>query len=225
MFPIHDNNASRTTPYINYGLIGLNILVFLHEVNLSDRQLEHFLYLYALIPGELTINPYGEWITLITSQFLHGGWLHIGSNMLYLWIFGNNVEARLGHFKYLIFYLTCGVFAALCEWFVDRYSGVPSLGASGAIAGVLGAYLIWFPNARITTLVFLGFFVTTISIPALILIGIFFIQNLVSGIASLQAAAHMSVEAGGIAYWAHIGGFGLGMFFALLLTGIRHGRW
>ena len=193
----------------------MNVLVFLHEISLSDIQLEQFFQLYAVIPQELTINWSREWTTLFTSQFLHGGWWHLISNMIYLWVFGNNIEDRLGHFKYLLFYLICGAIAALCQWFIGMYSTIPSLGASGAISGVLGAYLIWFPQARITTLVFLGFFVTTINIPALVIIGIFFVQNLISGFASLQAAANMSVETGGVAYWAHLGGFIVGSIFAL----------
>ena len=204
MFPLYDDNPTRITPYFTYGLIGMNVLVFLHEINLSNLQLEQFFQLYAVIPQELTINWSREWTTLFTSQFLHGGWWHLISNMVYLWVFGNNIEDRLGHFKYLLFYLTCGAIAALCQWFIGMYSAVPSLGASGAISGVLGAYLIWFPQARITTLIFLGFFVTTINVPALVIIGIFFVQNLISGFASLQAAANMSVETGGVAYWAHI---------------------
>jgi membrane associated rhomboid family serine protease len=194
----------------------MNVLVFLHEINLSNLQLEQFFQLYAVIPQELTINWSGEWTTLFTSQFLHGGWWHLISNMVYLWVFGNNIEDRLGHFKYLLFYLTCGAIAALCQWFIGMYSAVPSLGASGAISGVLGAYLIWFPQARITTLIFLGFFITTINVPALVIIGIFFVQNLISGFASLQAAANMSVETGGVAYWAHLGGFVVGSIFALV---------
>nr|WP_174764129.1 rhomboid family intramembrane serine protease [Anabaena sp. UHCC 0204] len=196
-------------------MIGMNVLIFLHEVSLSNAQLEQFFQLYAVIPQELTTNVASEWTTLFTSQFLHGGWWHLISNMVYLWVFGNNIEDRLGHLKYLIFYLICGALAALCQWFIAINSSIPSLGASGAIAGVLGAYLIWFPQARITSLVFLGFFVTTINIPAIIMIGIFFIQNLISGVASLQAAANMSVETGGVAYWAHLGGFVAGMIFAI----------
>jgi len=215
VFPLYDENPTRITPYFTYGLIGMNVLVFLHEISLSDLQLEQFFQLYAVIPQELTINLSGEWTTLFTSQFLHGGWWHLISNMIYLWVFGNNIEDRLGHFKYLLFYLICGAIAALCQWFIGMYSTIPSLGASGAISGVLGAYLIWFPQARITTLVFLGFFVTTINIPALVIIGIFFVQNLISGFASLQAAAKMSVETGGVAYWAHLGGFIVGSIFAL----------
>ncbi|MTJ50628.1 rhomboid family intramembrane serine protease [Dolichospermum sp. UHCC 0259] len=216
MFPLYDENPTRITPYFTYGLIGMNILVFLHEISLSNLQLEQFFQLYAVIPQELTINWSGEWTTLFTSQFLHGGWWHLISNMVYLWVFGNNIEDRLGHFKYLLFYLICGAIAALCQWFIGIYSTIPSLGASGAISGVLGAYLIWFPQARITTLVFLGFFITTINIPALVVIGIFFIQNLIAGFASLQAAAKMSVETGGVAYWAHLGGFVVGSIFALV---------
>lgn len=215
MFPLYDENPTRITPYFTYGLIGMNILVFFHEISLSNLQLEQFFQLYAVIPQELTINWSGEWTTLFTSQFLHGGWWHLISNMVYLWVFGNNIEDRLGHFKYLLFYLTCGAIAALCQWFIGMYSTIPSLGASGAISGVLGAYLIWFPHARITTLVFLGFFITTINIPALVIIGIFFIQNLIAGFASLQTAAKMSVETGGVAYWAHLGGFVVGSIFAL----------
>ena len=216
MFPLYDDNPTRITPYFTYGLIGMNVLVFLHEINLSNLQLEQFFQLYAVIPQELTINWSREWTTLFTSQFLHGGWWHLISNMVYLWVFGNNIEDRLGHFKYLLFYLTCGAIAALCQWLIGMYSAVPSLGASGAISGVLGAYLIWFPQARITTLIFLGFFITTINVPALVIIGIFFVQNLISGFASLQAAANMSVETGGVAYWAHLGGFVVGSIFALV---------
>jgi membrane associated rhomboid family serine protease len=216
VFPLYDDNPTRITPYFTYGLIGMNVLVFLHEINLSSLQLEQFFQLYAVIPQELTINWSREWTTLFTSQFLHGGWWHLISNMVYLWVFGNNIEDRLGHFKYLLFYLTCGAIAALCQWFIGMYSAVPSLGASGAISGVLGAYLIWFPQARITTLIFLGFFITTINVPALVIIGIFFVQNLISGFASLQAAANMSVETGGVAYWAHLGGFVVGSIFALV---------
>jgi membrane associated rhomboid family serine protease len=194
----------------------MNILVFLHEVSLSNEQLEQFLQLYAVIPRELTTNLTGEWATLFTSQFLHGGWWHLISNMVFLWVFGNNIEDRLGHFKYLIFYLVCGALAASCQWFIGMNSVIPSLGASGAISGVLGAYIIRFPHARVTTLIFLGFFVTTISVPALIIIGLFFVQNVISGLASLQAAANMSVESGGVAYWAHIGGFVFGVILAPL---------
>jgi membrane associated rhomboid family serine protease len=216
VFPLYDENPTRIKPYLTYGLIGMNILVFLHEVSLSNAQLNQFFREYAVVPQQLSTNFAAEWTTLFTSQFLHGGWWHLISNMVFLWVFGNNIEDRLGHFKYLIFYLTCGALAAMCQWFIGMYSDIPSLGASGAISGVLGAYLIRFPHARITTLVFLGFFVTTISVPALVVIGLFFVQNIISGLASLQAAANMSVQTGGVAYWAHIGGFVFGVMLAPL---------
>ncbi|NMG20664.1 rhomboid family intramembrane serine protease [Brasilonema bromeliae] len=217
MFPLYDENPTRITPYITYGLIGMNVLVFLHEVSLSNAQIEQFFQLYAVIPRELTNNFAGEWTTLFTSQFLHGGWWHLLSNMLYLWIFGNNIEDRLGHFKYLIFYLSCGALAALCQWIIGVNSGIPSLGASGAIAGILGAYIIRFPDTRVLSLIFLGFFFTTIRVPAVVVIGLFFVQNVISGLANLQAAANMSVETGGVAYWAHIGGFVFGIILGPLL--------
>ncbi|MFN6463079.1 MAG: rhomboid family intramembrane serine protease [Nostoc sp. DedVER02] len=216
MFPLYDENPTRITPYLTYGLIGMNIVVFIHEVSLSNAQLSQFLSEYAVVPQELTTNLSGEWITLFTSQFLHGGWWHLISNMLFLWVFGNNIEDRLGHAKYLIFYLVCGALAALCQWFIGMNSEIPSLGASGAISGVLGAYIIRFPHARVMTLVFLGIFITTIRIPALFIIGLFFVQNVISGLASLQTAAHMTVQSGGVAYWAHIGGFVFGVILAPL---------
>jgi membrane associated rhomboid family serine protease len=222
VFPLYDENPARTTPYLTYGLIGLNIVVFLHELSLSGQELEQFFGMYAVIPQQLTTNFSQEWTALFTSQFLHGGWWHLISNMVFLWVFGNNVEDRMGHFKYLIFYLSCGALAALCQWFISTDSTIPSLGASGAIAGILGAYVMRFPQSRILTLAFFGFFVTTIRIPAIILIGIFVIQNVISGLASLQAAANMSVETGGVAYWAHIGGFAFGIILAPLFGLFRH---
>ena len=225
MFPLYDENPTRITPYLTYGLIGINIFVFLHEMSLSSTELQRFFQLYAIVPRELSASFQGvvvgqavpEWATLITSQFLHAGWWHLISNMLFLWVFGNNIEDRLGYVKYLIFYLGCGIFAGLCQWFIGMNSAIPSLGASGAISGVLGAYAIRFPQARVVTLAFLGFFITTLRIPALILIGFFFIQNIISGVASLQAAANMAVETGGVAYWAHIGGFVAGFILAPVL--------
>jgi membrane associated rhomboid family serine protease len=203
-------------------LIGANVLVFLHEITLSNSQLDQFLNLYAVIPRHLTHDLAGTWTTLFTSQFLHGGWLHLISNMLYLWVFGKNIEDRLGHFKYLIFYLSCGALAALCQcYFMGINSGIPSLGASGAIAGILGAYILWFPQARIKSLLFLGFFMTLINIPALYLIGLFFIENLLSGFASLRTTANMATQTGGVAYWAHIGGFVSGMILAPLLNSLN----
>ncbi|MEO0843883.1 MAG: rhomboid family intramembrane serine protease, partial [Cyanobacteria bacterium J06643_5] len=164
MFPLYDENPTRITPYVTYGLIGINILVFLHQLSLSGPQLNQFFQLYAVVPRQLSISfaggtvgqPVAEWVTLFSSQFLHGGWWHLIGNMVYLWVFGNNIEDRLGHFKFIIFYLACGALAALCQWFIGMDSAIPSLGASGAISGILGAYIIRFPQALVNTFVFLG---------------------------------------------------------------------
>ncbi|MEO0688234.1 MAG: rhomboid family intramembrane serine protease [Cyanobacteria bacterium J06649_11] len=225
MFPLYDENPTRITPYFTYGLIGINVLVFLHQLSLSDVQLNQFFQLYAVVPQQLTASlngvainqPVPEWATLFTSQFLHGGWWHLIGNMVYLWVFGNNIEDRLGHFKYIVFYLACGALAALCQWFVGMDSIIPSLGASGAISGILGAYFIRFPQALVNTLVFIFIFITTIRIPAWILIGIYIVQNVISGLTDLQRAANMTMETGGVAYWAHIGGFVFGLVLGPLL--------
>lgn len=225
MFPIDDHNPTRLTPFVTYALIAINIVVFIHELSLAKPQLEQFFQLYALVPKELTgsfegvpINqPVSEPLTLVSSQFLHGGFLHLAGNMLFLWIFGNNIEDQLGHVKYLIFYITCGVLAALAQWFFSMQSGVPSLGASGAIAGVMGAYIIRFPNAQIRTLVFLGPFIIFPNIPAMFFLGIWFIQQALYGVASLNVPTNIGMESGGIAYWAHAGGFVFGAILGPLL--------
>lgn len=225
MVPLRDNNPTRIVPYVTYTIIILNILVFLYELSLGPNQLEPFFRVWAVVPrtltesfmGEPTGLPFPAWITLITSQFLHGGFLHIAGNMLFLWIFGNNVEDKLGHVKFLIFYLTCGVLASLAQWFFSAYSTVPSLGASGAIAGVMGAYILRFPNAQVLTLVPLGFFLTTFRIPAVFFLGFWFVQQALYGIASLNAPANIGMNGGGIAYWAHAGGFVFGAVLGPLL--------
>ncbi|HEY9833436.1 MAG TPA: rhomboid family intramembrane serine protease [Stenomitos sp.] len=225
MFPINDNNPTRITPYVTYALIGANIFIFLYQLRLTPPQLEQFFQLYAVVPKELTASFAGipinhsvpEPLTLVTSQFLHGGFLHILGNMLFLWIFGNNIEDKLGHIKYLIFYITCGVLAALAQWFFSMQSGIPSLGASGAIAGVMGAYILRFPNARIRTLVFLGPFIVFPDIPAIFFLGIWFIQQALYGIASLNVPSNIGMQSGGVAYWAHAGGFVFGAILGPLL--------
>jgi membrane associated rhomboid family serine protease len=169
------------------------------------------------LQGIAVHQQFPEILTLITSQFLHGSFLHIAGNMLYLWIFGNNIEERLGHFKYLIFYLTCGALAALAQWYFSPFSSIPSLGASGAIAGVMGAYIIRFPHAQILTLIPLGFFITTVRIPAIFFLGFWFVQQAISGVASLDTASNIGMESGGIAYWAHAGGFVFGFILGPLL--------
>ena len=221
MVPLRDENPTQITPYVTYGLIAVNILLFLYELTLSPPQLTRFFYQAAIVPCELSgscaahgmsqLAP--EWMTLFTSQFLHGGFLHLAGNMLFLWIFGNNVEDKLGHVKYLIFYLACGALAGLTQWFFSMNSTVPSLGASGAIAGVLGAYILRFPKAQILTL--FGYFVT--NVPAYFFLGWWFIQQAFYGVASLNAPANIGMQSGGVAYWAHAGGFVFGAILGPLL--------
>lgn len=221
MFPYSDDNPTRITPVVTYGIIALNVVVFFHQLSLGEQGLAQFFQLYAVIPEQLTASltgvPVGqsvpEPLTLITSQFLHGGFAHILGNMLFLWVFGNNIEDQLGHVKYTIFYLACGVLAALAQWVVSPQSAIPSLGASGAIAGVMGAYIIKFPKAPINTLVFLGFFITTLKIPAVFFLGFWFLQQAISGVASLG----VQTDVGGVAYWAHAGGFVFGAILGPLL--------
>lgn len=225
MVPLRDENPIKITPYVTYGLIAANILVFIYELTLPPLALNGFFQLFALVPRELTASfegipvnqPVPELLTLVTSQFLHAGFMHVGFNMLFLWIFGNNIEEELGHVKYLIFYLACGVLAALSQWFFSAYSSVPSLGASGAIAGVMGAYILKFPNTRVITLIPLGFYITTVRIPAVFFLGFWFLQQAFNGITALEAPANVGMESGGVAYWAHAGGFIFGAILGPLL--------
>lgn len=206
MLPIGDDNSQRRTrPYVTYGLIAANILIFIYQLMLDQQgQLESFINRYAVTPANIANGQ--DYFTLLTSQFLHGGWMHLLGNMLYLWIFGDNVEDVLGHLPYLLFYLACGVIAGLAQVFVDPGSTVPSLGASGAIAGVLGAYLVMFPHARVNTLIFLGIFFFFTRLTAILVIGFWIVLQFFSGFAEIT---HRSAQTGdgGVAYWAHIGGF------------------
>ncbi|MEO0868124.1 MAG: rhomboid family intramembrane serine protease, partial [Cyanobacteria bacterium J06642_11] len=184
--------------------------------------LEQFFQMWAIVPSELTDsfvgranNPMGEWFTLISSQFLHGGWFHLGGNMLYLWIFGNNIEDQLGHTRFIVFYLACGALAGLAQWFFSPGSMVPTLGASGAIAGVMGAYIIRFPRAQILTFLPLVIIFTIVRIPAIFFLGWWFVQQAFYSVASLGANADMG--SGGVAYWAHAGGFVFGVVLGPLL--------
>ena len=209
MVPLKDENPIYTTPYITYGLIALNIVVFVHQITLSPEMLELFVQQWGVLPIRITEtlgNQTSEavWLTLFSSQFLHGSWIHLGGNMLYLWIFGNNIEDKLGAAKYLVFYLLCGVLAAFSHWFFFRSSDVPMIGASGAIAGIMGAYIVRFPNAKIL----LFFLFTTIRLPAFLFLGFWFAQQALSSVVSTLAMPSMS----GIAYWAHAGGFLFGAF-------------
>ncbi|MDX2270406.1 MAG: rhomboid family intramembrane serine protease [Cyanobacteriota bacterium] len=225
MVPLKDKNPTTLVPYVTYGLLILNIMIFLYELTLSGADLERFFQTWAVVPRDLTASFRGllpnqgrpEWLTLFTSQFLHGGFLHIAGNMLFLWVFGNNVEDRLGHFKFIIFYLTCGALAALTQWYFDPLSRIPSLGASGAIAGVLGAYILRFPRAEVLTLIPIGIFITTLQVPAWVFLGFWFVQQALYGLASLGARSNIGMEGGGIAYWAHAGGFVFGAVLGPML--------
>src|SRR5262245_10312297 len=206
MFPVSDVIPSRTVPYVTIGIIALNALAFVFQLTLSDRQLQVFVDTYGVVPA------FFSWPSVLTSMFLHGGWLHILGNMLYLWIFGDNVEDYLGHVRYLLFYLGCGATAAIAQVAVNPNSLVPMIGASGAIAGVMGAYFVFYPRSRVLTAIFILFFLDLVEIPAIFFLGIWFLMQLFSGVGSIGAhAAH-----GGVAFWAHVAGFAAGALYAAL---------
>ena len=210
MFPIGDDNSGRrTVPVVTYALILLNVLFFFVELNSGDPFIEQ----WSVVPRRLLANPAGDFPTVFTSMFMHAGWVHLLGNMLYLWIFGDNVEDNFGHVKFLIFYLLCGIAATFAQVFMSTNSTVPNLGASGAIAGVLGAYILLFPRGQVRVLMGRG----VIPMPALVVIGFWIVLQLVSGVGSISHTA----ETGGVAYMAHIGGFftGLILTFVLRTTG------
>jgi membrane associated rhomboid family serine protease len=219
VLPLADHNPRRTAPVVNVLLIVANVLMFLQEVNLGNR-IEPVLMRVAFVParfwGTHALLP--SVLSALISMFLHGGWLHLGGNMLYLWIFGDNIEDRLGHFRYLIFYLACGFAATLAHAIANPTSTVPSIGASGAIAGVLGAYILLFPRARVTTLIPIFIFITIREVPAILVLGIWFVFQLFVGVESLGGSPEQS---GGVAYFAHIGGFVAGMVLVVLMGGLR----
>jgi len=210
MFPIGDDNtARRTVPVVTFGLIALNVLVFFAELSGGDALIEQ----WAFVPRRFLANPAGDFLTLFTSMFMHAGWLHLLGNMLYLWIFGDNVEDRFGHIKFTAFYLVCGLAATAAQLAFSTGSNVPNLGASGAIAGVLGAYILMFPQGKVNVL--MGRRV--IPMPALVVIGLWIVLQFFSGIGSLATTTTM--ETGGVAYMAHIGGFIAGFVLTFLLRG------
>jgi membrane associated rhomboid family serine protease len=219
MFPIKDDQPLYSTPYVNFFLIGLNVLIFLFQWlqwTTDPRAADQFARVYGEVPSHLAAFLAGSHkyslpqviIPFFTSMFLHGGWMHVLGNMWFLYIFGDNVEDYLGHFSYLLFYLTSGLIAMATQVAIYPHSNVPALGASGAIAGVLGAYFILYPRARVLT----WFFIFVIYLPAWIVLGEWFVLNFMAGASTLPAAG-MGREVGGVAVWAHIGGFlaGLGM--------------
>jgi len=210
MFPIgDDDSAERTVPIVTYGLIALNVLFFLVELSGGDPFIER----WSVVPRRLIQNPGADFITVFTSMFMHGGWLHLGGNMLYLWIFGDNVEDRFGHAKFLLFYLLCGIAATFAQVAFSAGSTVPNLGASGAIAGVLAAYIILFPRGQVKVLMGRG----VVPMPALVVIGLWIVLQFISGVGSITQSA----ETGGVAYMAHIGGFVAGLILTFIFGGRR----
>ncbi len=216
MIPIGDSAPRYRAPTVNYILIATCVAAFLFELSLGAR-LNAFIDRYGVIPANVSAllggdspAPGAVLLTLITTQFLHAGWLHLGSNMLFLWIFGDNVEDRLGHLRYLGFYLLCGVVASLVQVYFDPTSRVPMIGASGAIAGVLGAYLYLYPTAWVRVLIPIFIIFLPISVPVIVILGYWFVTQLANGVASITDVA----QSGGIASWAHVGGFALGLLLA-----------
>ena len=221
MIPLRDTIPSRTAPVVTVALIAVNVIVFLHEAALGPY-LERFVFAYGLVPRRLVYwpgNPLDpvRFLPLVTSMFWHGGWLHLIGNMLYLWIFGDNVEDKLGHVRYLIFYIATGVAAALTQVALDPTSTLPTIGASGAIAGVLGAYLISFPRSRVLTLIPIIIFPWFVEIPAVVYLAFWFILQLLEGIGQLGVPA----QTGGVAVWAHIGGFIAGVVLVKVMEPAR----
>jgi len=213
MLPIGDDDSSnRTIPYITYGLIALNVVFFLFELTNAEA----FLMKWAFVPVRFLADPSSDFLTLFTSLFMHAGWVHLGGNMLYLWIFGDNVEDRFGHVKFIAFYLLCGLAATFAQLALNTTSNIPNLGASGAIAGVLGAYILLFPQGKVSVLQGQR----VIQVSALIVIGLWIVLQLFSGIGSIASTA----DTGGVAYMAHIGGFLAGIVLTFLFRGSSRGR-
>ena len=231
MFPLKDDVPGRTTPFITVGLIALNVLVFLYQLSLgiegqrAGHAARELIMEFGLVPCRLTgycvegmAGLPSPWLTVFTSMFLHGGIFHVGGNMLYLWIFGDNVEYTLGHGRFLVFYLLSGVAAALGQTMVGPGSDIPMVGASGAVSGVLGAYLLLFPHARVLTLLIFGFFFRMVHIPALIVLGFWIVVQLVNGFLTVTTSiVGGESTGGGVAWFAHIGGVVAGMLLLFVL--------
>jgi membrane associated rhomboid family serine protease len=208
MLPIgDDDSARRTFPWVTYGLIALNVLFFIVELGGGDP----FIGRWAFVSSRFLANPIGDFPTIFTSMFMHAGWVHLGGNMLYLWIFGDNVEDRFGHFPFILFYLLCGLAATFAQFAFSTGSDIPNLGASGAIAGVLGAYILLFPQGKVRVLEGQQ----VIQVSALIVIGLWIVLQFFSGIGSISTTA----DTGGVAYMAHIGGFAAGFLLTFLFRG------
>ncbi len=224
MIPLSDNNPTRRKPLVVWALVALNIAAFSYELSLSPERLELLVHHYGMIPRNLWRIPTGleqgmvQWLPVLTSMFLHGGWLHLIGNIWILWLFGDNIEDRLGHGLFLLFYVGCGGVAALLHSVLHASSTVPTIGASGAIAGVMGAYFLLFPFKWITVLVPLGFIPLFLRVPAFVYLFIWIAAQLIGGYATVGR------EAAGVAFWAHVGGFFAGMYWIRKAPGARHRR-
>jgi membrane associated rhomboid family serine protease len=219
MIPLRDTIPSARWPIVNLTLIALNAACFLYELNLGNPH--QFIQAFGLVPARLHTGGTAGIVPLFTSMFLHSGWLHLLGNMLFLYIFGDNVEDRLGHVRYACFYLLCGAAAGVAQVYAIPTSTFPMIGASGAIAGVTGAYFLFFPRARVVTLVPIFFFFQIIEIPAVVFLFLWFLMQLLYGVATMSAAGQ---TVGGVAWWAHIGGFLFGMIAAPLLAPSKRAR-
>jgi membrane associated rhomboid family serine protease len=213
MFPVSDDDSQRRNlPVVTYILIIINVLFFLVELSAGDQ----FIQKWAFIPARFSADPVGNSVTIFTAMFMHGGWLHLFSNMLFLWIFGDNVEDRFGHLQFLIFYLMVGVAATFAQFALSPESTVPNVGASGAIAGVLGSYILLFPQTRVNVL--LGRQI--VAMPAVVVLGLWIVLQLFSGVGSI-AHTDETANVGGVAYMAHIGGFFAGLILTFLFRGTQ----
>lgn len=218
MFPIGDENDQNGVAYVSIAFIALNVIAFFFEISRpSEAALQSFITAWGVVPREYTAGvdlpptiPYPLWTTLLTSMFLHGGWGHLGGNMLFLWIFGDNLEHRIGHLRFALFYLVCGIAAGLAHIVFNSTSGVPTVGASGAISGVLGGYLLMFPRNRVYVLTYGG----VATVPALFMLGLWILMQFINGVGEIARTP----ETGGVAYIAHIGGFVAGMILAPVLA-------
>jgi membrane associated rhomboid family serine protease len=217
MIPLRDVIPSRTFPFFTISFIVLNSIAFLFELSLSTPALEQFMRVYGVVPARFVV------LTTFTSMFLHGGWLHFLGNMLYLWIFGDNVEDRLGHTRFVVFYFMCGAAAVVAHVFMNPASTIPTIGASGAIAGVMGGYFVLYPNSRVLALVPLFIIWEIIEVPAILFLGLWFLMQFFSGVGSM--AVGTGAEAGGVAFWAHVAGFLTGMAGVLVLRKPSRSRW
>lgn len=215
MIPLGDSVPSERTPFVNYALIALNVIVFFFQLVMGP-EVENLIYTWGTVPVDIIHWWQAPWVlvTLITSIFLHGGWLHLIGNMLYLGIFGDNVEGIMGHKRYLAFYLICGVAANLAQVFIAPTSEIPGIGASGAIAGVLGAYLLCFPRARVFVGIPLLIYMEVVTLPAVVVLGFWFVIQFFNGVAVIALSSEAAM--GGVAWWAHIGGFVAGLILTPL---------